>query len=334
MATNFKKPAPALTPRPVGRPPRFVPSQPGTGATGHGHILVILVALVLVVILYIYIQKNGGLGGYLTTLRSPKIKIGGSGTGTGGNYNAAGVGTNVLTQADFVKKFPRQDGKSDRFTITVPNITFIDRFGPGDTWQRNSDGAYFTRVGNTQNRLNGNAGSNAVNWATLDIGPQGQFLSSDPYNDMDWNFGAVMGDTDAAGNATEQWNSSPRGLALKTMGQNLEDIQQAYDDYGQHFAGYDVNYLPKLATDNAALTRVFGSNWPSWTKGTVPNYKPGTGQKIDSSTAKTATQAGGAIAAPTVTGPSWDPANMSPIINGEVVTVSYTPYHQLKTGGQ
>ncbi len=229
----------------------------------HSPLLIIVVFVAIVMIILYFLKKNGGLAAMQMTAANPQPPV----TGGQGAYNASNTGSNLLTQG---MTGPRMDGKGPEWTVTVPNLTYVDRFGPGDTWTRNSDGHTFTRQ--ASQTIESNRGQ--VTQATRTDSPlnpgglaPGQPLPSitKSYNDSDWDFGSVMGDMNADGTGTPQWNATPKAMALTQMITNLQAAQQAYDDFGQYSVGKNDLYSAHLQENTDNLNRIYGiGKWPSW----------------------------------------------------------------------
>ena len=113
----------------------------------------------------------------------------------------------------------RNDGNGDKWTVTVPDLYYRDRFQSGDRWQRNSDGKNFTRLGNQVFYI-------SDNWANRNKRAYDTLTGN--YVDSDWDYSKVMGDM-INGVATEQWNNAPKQTAITTMGIAIRAAQDAAD---------------------------------------------------------------------------------------------------------
>lgn len=255
--------------------------------------MAVLVVIIIVVII-IYIQKKGGFKSWMTSRNAPPI------TATSSAAPMAPT-PNLLTQAATVKQFPTDgQGIPWKTGYTVPNISYADRFQPGDTWVKDSDGSSWTRQGNTAVQMNAGftpTGGSTTNKAEAFLLALNPFTSnqvgkattqngvttatqSKPYRDSDWDFGSVRGDMNSDGTATEQWNATPLGQARAQMLTNMSNIQKAYLDC-LIFGGVNGTWPGATPgdqdTDRQNITTIYGTDstkWPKWATAQMGSYVP------------------------------------------------------------
>jgi hypothetical protein len=169
-----------------------------------------------------------GLGGiaYMFT-RGSANQTTATKTATDANNSVGNTVWHKLTQS----MFPRWDGKGKDWTCTVPDIVYADRFKVGDKWQRDSDGRWM------EYKPDGNVYAKQIDSNTLLGGVHESF--SDlvaPYDDNDWDFGKVLGDTNADGTPSANWKKTPKAVAISAMTTALPLAQAAFDAEAQkHF---------------------------------------------------------------------------------------------------